>query len=237
MQDIKKFTTTFNKIAISKSEETVFTDFLDISICALSAGQYEEEYLSIIKRYKKEEVELFCELFAWMIHIMDNGGIGLTDCLGEFYQRHLSRGKHGQFFTPEHVCDMMAKMIIGDETTDKNILDPCCGAGIMLLGAAKVSRKNYFYGADIDPTCCKMAAINLCLNGLQGEIAWMDSLGGKDYHWGGYSIQHAHARLRIPIIRKLDSGEGTIVNSAPYSRNKEQEQPKIITVTQTKLDL
>jgi type I restriction-modification system DNA methylase subunit len=239
MTDIKDFAATFNKIAISKSEDIVFTDLLDISICALSANQYEKEYLSIIKRYKKEEVELFCELFARMVLIMDNDGAGLTDCLGEFYEQHLSRGKHGQFFTPEHVCDMMAA-IVNPEESNKNILDPACGSGRMLLSAAKINRNNYFFGADIDSTCCKMAAINLCLNGMMGEIAWMDSLGGKDYHWGGYSIDYIHAPMRIPVISKLAAGEGIIINSPPYNRTKEAKpqikQTKVITVPQAKFD-
>ncbi|MGP8217707.1 MAG: hypothetical protein ACLQQ4_19210, partial [Bacteroidia bacterium] len=79
--DIKNFTATFNRIAHSKSEDSVFTDFLDMVICALSFSQYEEEYLSIVKRYKKEEVNLFCELLAEMLIIMDNEGTGLQDCL------------------------------------------------------------------------------------------------------------------------------------------------------------
>ena len=234
--DISDFVKTFKKIAISKSDESVFTDFLDISICTLSAGQYEEEYLSIVKRYKKEEVGLFCELFAHMIMVMDDNGAGLTDCLGEFFEQNLSRGKHGQFFTPEHVCDFMAA-IVNPEENDKRILDPACGSGRMLLSAAKINRNNYFFGADIDSTCCKMAAINLCLNGMIGEIAWMDSLGGRDYHWSGYSISHAYTPARIPIIRKLAAGEGIIINSEPYSRNKSiTEKPKVIKGTQAKLD-
>lgn len=239
MTDIKEFTTVFNKIAISKSQDTVFADFLDISICVLSAGQYEEEYLSVIKRYKKEEVELFCELFARMVIIMDNNGAGLMDCLGEFFQRHLSRGKHGQFFTPEHVADFMAAIINPGES-DKRILDPACGSGRMLLSAAKINRNNYFFGCDIDSTCCKMAAINLCLNGMTGEIAWMDSLGGAKYHWGGYGIQYTSTPMQIPVIRKLAPGEGIIINSPPYKKTQEAEpqfkQTNFITVTQTKLD-
>lgn len=167
---------------------------------------------------------------------MDNDGTGLIDCLGQFFQNHISRGKHGQFFTPEHVCDAMAAMLISKEDRNKTIMDPCCGSGRMLLGAAKVSRHNYFFGADIDPRCAKMCAINLCLNGLQGEVAWMDSLSYT--HHGGYSILYARAPVRIPIIRKLSAGEGVIVNSAPFHKDREQEQkPNVITLTQTKLDL
>lgn len=236
MTDIKEFVSTFNKITINKSDEAVFSDFLDISICALSAGKYEEEYLSIIKRYRKEEVELFCELFARMVLIMDNEGTGLTDCLGEFYQNHISIGKHGQFFTPEHVCDAMAAMLIGKEDRNKTVYDPCCGSGRMLLSAAKIARHNYFFAADIDERCAKMAAINFCLNGLCGEVAHMDSLGGE--HWGGYAIRHAYGL--VPIISKLPAREGILYNMSPFHGTKEAEpqsaETKVITVTQAKLD-
>ncbi len=233
MTDIKDFTATFNRIAISKLEDTVFTDFLDISICALSAGKYEEEYLSIVKRYKKEEVELFCELFARMVLVMDNDGTGLTDCLGEFYQNHISRGKHGQFFTSEHVCDAMSAMLINKEDRNKTVYDPCCGSGRMLLSAAKVARHNFFFAADIDVRCAKMAAINLCLNGLQGEVAWMDSLGGE--HWGGYSIRYAYGL--VPLITKIPAREGIIYNMSPIQRTEKGEQkPGILMVVQAKLN-
>ena len=234
--DIKNFTATFNRIAHTKSEDTVFNDFLDMVICALSLGHYEEEYLSIVKRYKKEEVNLFCELLAEMLIIMDDNGAGLRDCLGEFFQSHISRGKNGQFFTPEHVCDMMAAMLINKEDTNKTILDPCCGSGRILLSAAKVSRRNYFYAADIDNRCVKMTAINLCLNALPGEVAHMNTLSLE--HWGGYTIEFIHAGARVPIIRKLAANEGIIYNT-PFksAQESQQEERKIITVTQAKLEL
>ncbi|MGP8215549.1 MAG: N-6 DNA methylase [Bacteroidia bacterium] len=243
MTDIKKFTAVFERIAHSKSEDEVFTDFLDMVICALSAGKYEEEYLSIVKRYKLDEVNYFCELFAELIIIMDNDGSGLNDCLGEFFQSHISRGKHGQFFTPVHVSDFMAQIIMDEDTTAcKTIMDPCCGSGRMLLSAAKVNRNNYFFGADLDYRCCKMAAINMCLNGLQGEVAWMNSLSLE--HWGGYAILPAPASMRIPVITRLAANEGVLKATAAFSKTgkEKQEQPpvrqnNIITITQTKLEL
>ncbi len=235
--DIKNFTATFNRIAHSKSEDSVFTDFLDMVICALSLGQYEEEYLSIVKRYKKEEVNLFCELLAEMLIIMDNEGTGLQDCLGEFFQNNISRGKNGQFFTPEHVCDAMSAMLINKGEQNKTILDPCCGSGRMLLSVAKISRNNTFYGADIDYRCVKMTAINLCLNALPGEVAWMNTLSME--HWGGYTIGYTDPRLHIPIITKLSANEGLIYNRAPIHEKGVQntEQPKGTIVIQSKLDL
>jgi hypothetical protein len=234
--DIKKFTTTFNKIAHNKSEEVVFTDYLDMVICALSGGKYEEEYLAIVKRYKREDIDMFCELMAEMLIVMDNGGLGLADCLGEFYQTNLSRGKNGQFFTPEHVCAAMSAMLNNKEDRNKTILDPCCGSGRMLLSAAKVSRHNHFFGADVDHRCVKMTVINLCLNGLRGEVAWMNSLSLE--HWGGYVVYYDNTRMYVPTIRKLSAKEGYIydgVMSRTQKENKEP-QPNTATVIQTKFD-
>jgi type I restriction-modification system DNA methylase subunit len=237
MTDIKKFTATFNRIAHGKSEEAVFTDFLDIVLCALSAGRYEEEYLTIVKHYKREEVDMFCELLAEMIIIMDNEGAGLQDCLGEFFQLHITHGRNGQFFTPQHVCDMMAQVSMGKDSSGKTILDPACGSGRTLLSAAKVSRQNHFYGADVDYRCVKMTTINMCLNALPGEVAWMNSLSGE--HFGGYKVEYIDMYRRIPVVTKLPANEGLIINSAPFNKagndRPSVQQPNVITVSQTKL--
>jgi hypothetical protein len=239
MTDIKKFTAAFNRIAHNKSEETVFTDYLDMVICALSGGNYEEEYLAIVKRYKRDEIDMFCELMAEMLIIMDNGGAGLVDCLGEFYQIHLSRGKHGQFFTPQVVSDFMAQITMEKNTTGKTIHDPACGSGRMLLAAAKVSRDNYFTGADIDSRCTKMCVINMCLNGLQGEVAHMNSLSGEI--WLCYAVEYLSvAPVRIPVITKLPPNTGIIYNNTRFHKTSAEHQPaqqgNVITVTQTKID-
>ena len=238
MTDISRFTSVFEKIVYGKSEAQVFDDFLDISICCLSAQRYEEEYLTIIKKYERKEVDLFCELFAEMTMVMDNGGTGLTDCLGEFFTKHITRGRNGQFFTPEHVCDFMGSITIDQNSNGQKIFDPACGSGRMLLSAAKISRSNYFFGADIDNRCSKMTAINLCLNGLFGEVAWMNSLSME--HWGGYTITPHEKHPFIPTIKKLSAMEGYIYGYAVEElkeRSRTKINDKTIIATQTKLEL
>lgn len=240
---IKRFTATFDSIARSRSEDTVFNDFLDMTICALSLGQYEEEYRSIVKKYNAKELDLFCELMADMLIIMDNDGKGFKDALGEFYQQRLSNKKHSQFFTPEHICDFIAVITITDKDKGKNVLDPAAGSGRMLLAAAKISRHNNFFACEIDERLVKVIAINFCLNSLQGEVAWMNSLSGPEDHWGGYSISRTRAYPHIPVIRKLAAGEGAIIHSAPFNKkeqsNVEQQAVKDnnTIVIQTKLEL
>ena len=239
MLDITPFVKTFNELCYGSDESKVFEDFLDICICCLSGQRYEDEYLSIIKRYSKEKIDLFVTLFSQMVMIMDNDGTGLTDCLGEFFQNHITKGKNGQFFTPPHVTDMMAQMTLGEETKEKTIMDPACGSGRMLLSAAKVSRRNYFFGADCDNRCSRMAVINLCLNGLVGEVAWMNSLTLE--HWGGYEIFYDKERMYVPTIKKLNPNEGVLANQT-FSKVSEEKPNDIsintpITVSQFKMDL
>jgi type I restriction-modification system DNA methylase subunit len=233
-EDISQFEKVFEKLAFGKSESTIFDDFLDIVIYALSGERYEEEYLSIMKKYKREEVDLFSKLFAHMVIIMDNDGSGLKDYLGEFFQTYITKGRHGQFFTPEHVCDMMAAMTMDKGTIGKTIIDPSCGSGRMLLSAAKVERHNTFYAADIDQRCCKMTAINLCLNGLAGEVAWMDSLSWE--HWGGYRIFFDNKRLYLPTIEKLKAQEGYIYSKPKLNNETPEPTSNIVRVTQAKFD-
>lgn len=243
---ILNFQKEFEKLSYGKSEDAVFSDFLDIVICCLSGQQYEDEYLAIISRYPQDKTTQFSHLFAEMVFLMDNEGVGLKDVLGEFFSMHITKGKNGQFFTPEHVCDFMAAITIDETTTKgKTIQDPACGSGRMLLSAAKISRHNYFYGADIDKRCAKMAAINLCMNGLTGEVAWMNSISFE--HWGGYSIYLDENRFYVPTIKKLEAQQGYIYNHSmmelstmieqKQEKQKQEEEEKIITISQTKLDL
>lgn len=223
MTEITQFTRLFDRISHGHGYSSTFTDFLDASICCLSNRAYEEEYLAIAKRYGKDRMLLMSELFAVLVTQMDNEGQGLVDVLGEFYQQHISMGKLGQYFTPETITDFMASITGVEGLSGKSIQDPACGSGRMLLSAAKnIGRNNTFYGADLDPVCCRMAAVNLCLNGLVGEIAWMNSLSQE--HWGGYQIRIERFSVGLcPVIKKLSAGEGLLAAEPAFMRRKDNK--------------
>lgn len=180
----------FDKMLIQLSRRyglsTVFSDFLEMCVCALAMGEQEERYLEVVGRYDKPEVHQLANAFGALVMEMDNKGEGLVDPLGEFFMEHISHGHNGQFFTPMPICVMMAQLT-GIRGYGKSVLDCACGSGRTLLAAASISRHNFFYGADNDYTCARMAAINLCLNGLFGEIVWMNSLSNEFY--GGWKIE------------------------------------------------
>ncbi|HEY5591315.1 MAG TPA: N-6 DNA methylase [Paludibacter sp.] len=199
----------------------VFTDFLDIIVCTLSLGAKEEQYLKIVSKYEKQEVNQLADAFASLVYEMDNNGQGLKDCLGDFFVEHLSFGKNGQFFTPEPICKMMA-MMTNPVEIGKKVGDCSCGSGRTLMAAAKVNRLNSFYGADIDRTCCLMAVVNFCLNGMCGEIAWMDSLSNRYY--GGWQID-IHPEHRVPFVKEISEAESYIVLRLKDSKEEMKSLP------------
>ena len=139
-----------------------------------------------------------------MVDEMDNAGKGLHDMLGEFFMEYISHGHNGQFFTPEPICEMMARITCGEMMPGQRVYDCACGSGRTLLAAAKINRNGLFFGTDIDRNCCMMTLINLCLNGLCGEVAWMNSLSNEFYSAWHIITHPVHG---VPYIREITVDE------------------------------
>lgn len=169
---------------------SVFRDFVQTCLCALSGGRMEDVYLSTIKRYTdgklgQRGIDRFCEGFALVVMAVEKK----LDILGDVFQGGVTYGEHGQFFTPEPICRMMSSMCgVADLEPGKIVSDPCCGSGRMLLAAAEINPRLIFYGTDIDIRCAQMTAINLALWRLCGWVTCGDSLSleNRTYYRVGY---------------------------------------------------
>jgi hypothetical protein len=209
------FESVMDKLAVRHGTHRIFSDFLTLVVCAFSLGKEEEKYLSVIQKYNKQEANLFAEALAKLVIEMTGDGTGLIDVLGSYFQVHISFGRNGQFFSPQTICDMMACMT-GPVKQGNRILDPACGSGRMLLAAAKSNRNALFYGADVDENCAKMTVINLYLNCLYGEVAWMDSLSNKFY--GAWEI--LPTIKGIPRIQQISKQQSCIYLRLPETKKK-----------------
>lgn len=201
--EINSFAKCIERVAMRNSVATVFSDFLEMSVCALSFGAKEERYLEIVRCYDKQDAYKLSEAFAAMVIEMDNNGQGLHDMLGDFFMEHISHGHNGQFFTPEPICQLMAN-VQGEIADGTKIYDCACGSARTLLAAAKINRRALFFGADVDRNCCFMSLINLCLNGLEGEIACMNSLTNEFYSAWRVKI---HPINLVPYIYEITADE------------------------------
>ena len=216
MEQLKSFSKYILQIGYKYGLHSVFEDFLEMVVCSLSLEAKEDRYLEIVRKYEKPDAYLMAEAFGALVLEMDNEGKGLKDCFGDFYMEYLSHGHNGQFFTPESVCELMARML-NPAGFGERVADCCCGSGRMLLAAAKISRDSLFFRADIDRTCAMMCLINLCLNGLLGEVCWMDTLLNRFY--AGWRIE-LHPEHRVPYIREITESESYVVLRLPEKKQE-----------------
>ena len=187
--DFKKL---FERLSYSQDYSTTFSSFLDYALWRLAphcAEEMKDELQRLDKMYKPEMAPVMYEMFEAWATTSDNDGNGFYDALGDLFMECVSFGRNGQFFTPQPICDMMATLTYGKDLEEgKTVCDPACGSGRMLLGMAKLQRRMKFYAADNDHTCTKMAALNLLVNSMEGEVAWMNTLSMD--HYKSYHIRN-----------------------------------------------
>lgn len=196
----KKFIDNFNRLCNRHHSWQIWQDFINISACSIANAVdrrpevwklREDSYMATIKRYSKEELNLLCDLFAITVLALDENPA--QDFLGKFYmQLDFGSGWHGQFFTPWHIAELMAKITADDKLKEQiadkgyvSVCDSCCGAGCMLMAFANVCKDdldvNYqqsvlFVGQDIDSVVAKMCYIQISLLGCPGYIIIGNSL-------------------------------------------------------------
>lgn len=164
----------------------IFSDWVELMALAMANQiiydqKREERYEKVLDRYLKAEQDKLFEMTAWLIEWAD---VQYFDMLGFIYM-HLELGnkRGGQFFTPYHICRMMAKFVTFDEDV-KITNEPTCGAGgniIALAEAMKEKGVNYqkklmVICQDIDIKAVYMAYVQLSLYGVPAVVYQSDTL-------------------------------------------------------------
>ena len=94
------------------------------------------------------------------------------DVLGDAYEYLIgqfaaSAGKKaGEFYTPQQVSKLLAKLVTIGKTRLKNVYDPTCGSGSLLLRVAKETDVVSFYGQELTSTTYNLARMNMLLHGI-----------------------------------------------------------------------
>ena len=95
----------------------------------------------------------------------------------------------GEFFTPQEVGELLARIVIMDKTSVNKVYDPCVGSGGLLLKFAKILGKENvregFFGQEINLTTYNLCRINMFLHDInynKFDIARGDTLIHPE-HW------------------------------------------------------
>ena len=117
------------------------------------------------------------------------------DTFGDAYEYLMgmyasSAGKSGgEFFTPQEVSELLARLATFGKTEINKVYDPACGSGSLLLKSAKILGKdkvrNGFFGQEINITTYNLCRINMFLHDIdydKFDIAHGDTLIDPQ-HW------------------------------------------------------
>ncbi|MBE7684591.1 type I restriction-modification system subunit M [Tenacibaculum piscium] len=95
------------------------------------------------------------------------------DVLGDAYEYLIGKfasgagKKAGEFYTPQEVSMVLAKLVTTGKKKLKSVYDATCGSGSLLLRVAKeVEEVNNFYGQELNRTTYNLARMNMILHGV-----------------------------------------------------------------------
>lgn len=93
------------------------------------------------------------------------------DVLGDAYEYLIGQfasgagKKAGEFYTPQEVSKVLAKLVTTGKSKLKSVYDPTCGSGSLLLRVAKeVKEVSNFYGQELNRTTYNLARMNMILH-------------------------------------------------------------------------
>ncbi len=196
-----------------------FEDWLALAVNAFLRD--DEAYMKLMARYGPREAPMgqrdhpadhFSRaLGVWMAAMQAEP----ADYLGRVYEEQAIVNSYaGQFFTPEHLVEMMARMTMPEELSDNSLVnDPACGSGRMLIAGIKRNRFATFLGTDTDLTCVHMATLNCLVRNANTYIVHGNSLSLEA--WGGYHVRRTWAGGEL---YRLTQEQAADVLRAPFAK-------------------
>ena len=148
----------------SNSEEDFMHLFDDVDLTSIKLGKNPEERNRII-------CDVVLKISALDFHIGDVE----FDVLGDAYEYLIGQfasgagQKAGEFYTPQQVSKILAKIVTMGKSKLKTVYDPTCGSGSLLLRVAKEADVDSFYGQESNPTTFNLARMNMLLHGVRYE--------------------------------------------------------------------
>lgn len=98
-----------------------------------------------------------------------------ADVLGDAYEYLIGEfasgagKKAGEFYTPQPVSALLAKLVTCQNGKLKNVYDPTCGSGSLLLRVKREAAHDYslkIYGQELNRTTFNLARMNMILHGV-----------------------------------------------------------------------
>jgi len=179
----------------TESEDDFEHLFEDLDLTSTKLGRTEEAKNTLISK-------VLSHLDAIDFELQNNN----RDVLGDAYEYLIGQfasnagKKAGEFYTPQEVSTVLAKIVTNKKSKLKSVYDPTCGSGSLLLRVAReVEDVSNFYGQELNRTTYNLARMNMIMH---------------DVHYRKFDIKQEDT-LENP--QHLDMRFEAIVANPPFS--------------------
>ncbi len=165
LDDLSKVLTSIEQSTMgTESEEEFVNLFEDLDLSSSKLGKSEND-----------KNELIVKVLSHLEQIDFDLENQESDILGDAYEYLIGKfasgagKKAGEFYTPQQVSMVLARIVTVGKTKLKNVYDPTCGSGSLLLRVAReVGHKNVgkIYGQESNPTTYNLCRMNMIMHNV-----------------------------------------------------------------------
>lgn len=163
LDDLAKILTHIEQSTMgSESEEEFSNLFEDLDLTSSKLGKSENDKNELIVKVLSHLDEIDFDL-----HNTE------SDILGDAYEYLIGKfasgagKKAGEFYTPQQVSTVLARLVTAGKTKLKTVYDPTCGSGSLLLRVTKeVKSVSKIYGQESNPTTYNLCRMNMIMHNV-----------------------------------------------------------------------
>ena len=144
------------------------------------------------------------------------------DILGDAYEYMISQfaagagKKAGEFYTPQEVSRILAEIVSIGHQRLRNVYDPTCGSGSLLLRAANIGNAVDIYGQEKNPTTYNLARMNMLLHGIRFSNFKIEN--GDTLEWDAFGDTQFDAVVANPPFSAEWSAADKFNNDDRFSK-------------------
>ena len=163
LEDLQKILTNIQLSTMGTDSEEDFDNlFEDMELNSTKLGKTPEARNDIIAKVLAHLDKIDFKLESTELDVL---GDAYEYLIGQFASG--AGKKAGEFYTPQEVSKILAKIVTTGKHKLKSVYDPTCGSGSLLLRVAKeVKEVNNFYGQEMNRTTYNLARMNMILHGV-----------------------------------------------------------------------
>lgn len=160
LSDLQKVLSNIQQSTMGTGSEDDFDNlFEDLDLTSSKLGKTEKQKNEIVIKILSSLDRIDFQLQNTEIDVL---GDAYEYLIGQFASG--AGKKAGEFYTPQQVSKVLAKIVTTGKTKLKSVYDPACGSGSLLLRVAKEVEVGKIYGQELNRTTYNLARMNMILH-------------------------------------------------------------------------